>query len=257
MVNTTATTQPSADTGPSTPADTPTRPRRGRGSFRKWRARFIVLLLVAATIFIGIRISQNKAITSAQIDIGAVTLMSQTVPVEAGQPGQVMSVDVKAADKVTTGQQLGTLQVTTTNSEGKPVVSTIKVVAPRDGVVVDDPVTVGSTLQPGKPFAELYDPTKLTFVAEQPLKNLAEISQGMTVTLKADGLSRPLKATVERVVPRVGTDASTLKPGYMKLVMVPKSQNEVSGLVPGLRFKGTVDTGTGKSGAPRLVSVGR
>lgn len=242
--------EPAAETPPAKPA------RPARNNFRKWRARFVVLILLAAAVYAAVWVSQSKMVKAAQIDLGDVTLTSQVVPVETARPGQVVSVDVKAEQKVIAGQQLGTLQVTTTNSEGRPVVSTIVLSAPRTGIVVDDPVTVGSTLQPGQPFVELYDPTQLKFTGQIPLENLSEISPGMTATLKAEGLKGSVKATVQRAVPRVGTSQTDVKSDSLRVVLVPTKPDDVARLVPGLRFTGTVDTSTGPRDRPKLVYIG-
>jgi multidrug resistance efflux pump len=235
------------------PAPPPARSRRA--TFRKWRARFVVLVLVLAAAYSGFLITQSKAGRAAQIDLGTVTLTSQVVPVETPRPGQVLSVDVAAAEKVTAGQQLGTIQVTTADSDGEAVLSTIALSAPRTGIVVDDPVTVGSTLQPGQPFVELYDPTKLTFEGQVPLTDLSELSAGMVATLEAEGLNGSVSATVQRAVPRVGTSQTDVKSNSMRIVLVPTNGTDVTRLVPGLRFTGTVDTGTGPPDRPKLVYV--
>jgi multidrug resistance efflux pump len=236
-------------------SDRPPPSRRRRGSFRKWRARLIVLILVAAAVYFGLRINQVKAGQSAQIDLGTVTLTAQSIPVETPRTGQVVSVTVRAGQKITAGQQVGTLQVTTTNSEGKSVLSTVSLNAPRAGIVVDDPVTVGSTLEPGQPFVELYDPAKFTFSGQVPLENLPELAPGMIATLQAEGLKGSVKAVVQRAVPRVGTSQADVKSDHMRIVLVPKNGNDVAGLVPGLRFTGSVDTGTGEPGRDRLVHL--
>jgi biotin carboxyl carrier protein len=235
----------------------PAAPRPPGATFRKWRARFIVLLLLVAAVFAVIRVTHYRTARASMVDLGTVTLTTQVVPVETPRPGQVMTVDVRAEQNVSAGTALGTIQVTTTNSEGKPVISLLTVSAPRTGIVVDDPVTVGSTLQPGQPFVKLYDPTELRFTGEIPLKDLPVLSAGMTATLTAEGLSRRIKATVQRVVPRVGDNQTDVRPGYLKVVLVPKSEHQVQGLVPGLRFTGSVDTRTGNPDNGHLVSLGR
>jgi multidrug resistance efflux pump len=240
--------------GPATEQPAPARPPAGR--WRKWRARVIVLILIAAAVYLGLTLSQEKASAAAQIDLGTLTLTSQVIPVETARSGEVVSVDVTAAEKVAAGKQLGTLEVITTNSQGNPVVSRLTLTAPRDGIVVDDPVTVGSTLQPGEPFVELYDPTKFIFSGQVALKDLPEIAPGMVATLRAEGLKGSVKAVVQRVVPRVGTTQSDVKPDHLRVVLVPRSENDVAGLVPGLRFTGSVDTSTGEPGRKRLVHLG-
>jgi hypothetical protein len=128
--------------------------------------------------------------------------------------------------------------------------------APRDGIVVDDPVTVGSTLQPGQPFVELYDPTKLTFNGQVSLVDLPQIGPGMVATLRAVGLKRSVQATVQRVVPRVGNNQVDVSPDHLKVVLLPKNAKDMAGLVPGVRFTGTVDTSTGKPGIQKLIYLG-
>lgn len=244
-------------TVPSESDTPPPRGQRSRGSFRKWRARAIVLILVAAAIYFGIRISQGKAVNAAEIDLGTLTLTTQLVPVETARTGQVISVAVAAEQRVTADQKLGVLEVTTTDSQGEPVVSRLTLTAPRSGIVVDDPVTVGTTLQPGEPFVELYDPTKLTFVTQMKLENLPQISRGMIATLKPEGLDRTVKATVQRVVPRVGKDNQPdVNPDSLQVVLVPMDSRDMAGLIPGLRFTGTVDTRTGQPGRNKLVHIG-
>jgi multidrug resistance efflux pump len=255
MVQPTATSPPervARESGSDRPPPSP--PRRGR--LRKWRARLIVLLLIAAAVYLGYRVNQAKTGESARIDLGTVTLTSQVIPVETARTGQVISVNVAAAQKVSTGDRLGSIQVTTNDSNGKPVVSTVNLTAPRDGIVVDDPMPVGSTVQPGLPFVKLYDPAKFVFSGQVPLKNLPQIAPGMVATLQAEGLKGSVKAVVQRVVPRVDDSETDVKPDHMRVVLVPRNADDVAGLVPGLRFTGSVDTRTGQPGRGRLVRLG-
>jgi multidrug resistance efflux pump len=234
----------------------PPRPPR-RGSFRKWRARFIVLLMLAAAVFVFLRLSEGRATDASRIDLRTVTLTAQAIPVETPRAGQVTAVSVSAQQRVKEGDKLGTLQVTTTNSQGRPVLSTLTLTAPRAGIVVEEPVTMGSTLQPGQPFVELYDPAKLTFVTNVPLESLPELAPGMTASLEAEGIDRTVKATVQRIVPRVGTidDSDDVPRNALRVVLVPASAQEVSGLVPGLRFTGSIDTRTGDPDRTKFVSM--
>jgi HlyD family secretion protein len=241
----------------SSGSDTPPPAQPTRSTFGKWRARAIVLILVVAAAYVGFRISQEKTVAAARIDLGTLTLTTQVVPVETARTGQVIAVAVAADQRVTVNQELGVLEVTTINSQGEPVVSRVALTAPRSGVVVDDPVTLGTTLQPGEPFVELYDPTKLTFVTQMKLENLPQIGPGMIATLKPEGLDRTVKASVQRVVPRVGKDNQTgVNADALEVVLVPVDNRDMAGLVPGLRFTGTVDTRTGQPGRNRLVYIG-
>lgn len=274
MVQPTGTTaQDSADPieEPRAPEPPPGRPRGG--GWRKWRARFIVLVLLAAAVLLFLRISSDRESDAARIDLGTVTLTAQPLPVEVAQTGQVIAVSVTAQQRVAAGQRLGTIEVATTDSDGDPKLTRVAVNAPRSGIVIDLPVTVGSSIAPGQPFVELYDPALLRFETHVPLENLPEIAPNMTASLKAEGISRTVHARVQRVVPQVGSleeiEFANANPDpdadadveadvdEMTLVLVPAGAEEVRGLVPGMRFTGYVDTRTGVPGTARLVSLGR
>lgn len=248
---------PTGSQEPVIPEPGPGRPpgRDRRATFRKWRARFIVLVLIVAAVYLGLRVNQTKSGHAAQIDLGTVTLTAQAIPVETSRTGQVVTVDVRAAQRVGTGQQVGELQVITTNSQGNPVTSMVRLTAPSDGVVVDEPATVGTTVQPGVPFVELYDPAKFIFTGEIPLDDLPQIAPGMVATLQAEGLKGEVKAVVDRLVPPVGTGQPNVKSGHMRVVLVPQNKNDVASLVPGLKFTGSVDTRTGGPNSKHFVRL--
>lgn len=241
------------------PAPEPQQPGRpAPGRLRRWRARFVVLVLLAAAVALFLKISSDRATNAARIDLGTVTLTAQSIPVEVPQTGLVTAVSVTAQQRVAAGQRLGTIEVMSTDAQGDPKTTKVDLTAPRAGIVVDMPVTVGSTLQPGQPFLQLYDPTQLAFVAEVTLKDLPEIAPNMTATLKAEGIDRTVRARIQRVVPRVGSPEATADqdPDALRVVLVPASTRDVQGLVPGLRFTGYVNTLTGVPGTPYLVSMG-
>jgi multidrug resistance efflux pump len=263
MVQPSATSSQDADPiqAPRAAEPTPEQPqpvRRSGGGFRKWRARFIVLVLLAAAVLLFVRISSDRADEANHIDLGTVTLTAQEIPVEVPQAGLITAVSVTAQQRVTAGQRIGTIEVTGTDSDGDPKVTKVSLTAPRAGIVVDLPATVGSTVYPGQPFVRLYDPTQLTFETEISLEDLPDIAPTMVATLEAKSIDRKVRARVQRIVPRVGdvtnpeVDLDTLP-----VVLVPDTARDVEGLVPGLRFTGYVDTLTGNPGTPRLVSMGR
>lgn len=237
-------------------APRPARPP-SRGTARKWRARLIVLVLLAAAVGLYVWVSASRATDATHITLGTVTLTAQAIPVETPRAGQVITVSVIAQQQVSAGQKLGTIEVTSTDSQGQPVVSELTLRAPRAGIVIDEPVTMGSTLQPGQPFVSLYDPTKLTFVTDMPLDSLTQIAEGMTARLKAVGTDQTITATVQRIVPRVGTRAATdpVDPKALRMVLVPANNQDVRGLIPGMRFTGTVNTLTGNPGHAKLIEV--
>jgi multidrug resistance efflux pump len=242
-----ATAVAGAETAPSAaPPAAHARPVPARGGgFAKWRARFIVTAMAAGAVFGGIKIAEARSAEAALLGIGPVTLTAEAVPVESLSSGQVTKVLVHAQDRVRKGQVVGTIVTTTANYASKIVRTPVQVKSPSNGIVTQEPLPVGSTLSSGQSLVELYDPADLTFVASVPLADLPKVSSGMTATLTARGLSTPVHAMVDRVVPRVGEGQSDVAPDYAQLVLVPDNPTEVAQLLPGLRFSGSIDTKSG------------
>lgn len=242
-----------ADGGIAPPVE-PVRPKRGT-RLKKWRNRFIVLLMVIAAGAAAMQVVRSQARAASKLDLGELMLTSQPIPVETSLPGLVTAVDVKAGQRVTTGQELGSIRVTTTNSTGHAVLSQRVLKAPRSGVVVDDPMTVGSTLEPGTGFLTLYDPADLTMVTQVPLTYLHEVAPGMIATLTASGVPGSIHAVLQRAVPRIGTNQADVSADHLELVFVAQRPSQVARLIPGLQFTGTIDTSTGRHGTNPVVFV--
>lgn len=230
-------------------------PSRGRG-FRKWRNRFVVLLMVAAAVFAAVRLSRSQAVARTQLHVDNVVLTAQPIEVQSTQPGLVTAVSVQAGEHVTSGEPLGSIDVTTTNSKGRQVTRATVLRAPSSGIVVGDPLPAGSTLQPGTAFVEIYDPAHLQLVTSVPLSYLAKIRAGMTAELSADGVPGEVKATLQRAVPRVGSAAQNVPKDDLQLVFVAAHPEQVAKLIPGLRFSGTIDTRTGSGDTKSAEYIG-
>jgi len=225
--------------------------RRRRGNWKKWRARFAVLLMIAAAAAGGIRLAEARAGAIAQFNLPTVTLTAQAISVETRKTGQVTAVDVTPMQKVTAGQRLGTILTSTTTAAGLERSKSVPLTAPADGIVSGEPRPVGSIVQPGTPFVQLYDPAQLTLDTTVRVQDLPRLSPGMVATLRADGLNQPVEAVVQRVVPRVVEPTSGRLPtsqDRLEVVLVPKRTADVAQLIPGLRFTGSVDTGSAKTG---------
>jgi hypothetical protein len=110
-------------------------------------------------------------------------------------------------------------------------------------------------IRPGDPVATLYDPRTLTFEVAVPARTLQHLRIGMVVTITGSGADKPIRARVDHVVPRVGTDAQA-SPDVLTVVLVPEQGVSVSRFVPGLPFEATVDT-TSAAGAPAAVDTTR
>lgn len=243
----------------------PAAPARS-GGWRTWRARFVVLVMLGGAVAGGRWLVDTRSAAIAQFDLGRVTLVGQPVSVEPTLTGRVISVDVRAGQQVSKGQRLGTLLVMSTTKTGQPLQRAVQLAAPSPGIISSDPAPVGSTVQVGDPFVQLYDPSKLTLDAAVKVSDLSRLSGGMVATLHADGVDRPVRAVIRRVVPQVTqpvTDTAPLsdqearKPSRLHLVLVPQHPSEVADLVPGLYFTGTVDTSTRRPDAGSVLQLTR
>ena len=234
-------------------------PRKRRsGSWARWRARILVVLMIAVAVWAAMQLIRVQDARDASLDLGTVTLTATSIPVETSITGVVTSVQVQPGQRVSRGQYVGRIDVTTTNSDGEAVIKPTALIAPRPGIVADDPMTVGSTLMPGVPFVHLYDPTEMRFEAEVPLTYLPQLAPGMIAELTAEGLDDPIEAVVQRAVPRLegDQDRKLVAADEIKLILVPRHAVDVARMVPGLQFTGDVDTRTGNPDERRSLYVG-
>jgi multidrug resistance efflux pump len=241
----------------SPPASSPA--VRRKPNWKKWRARFVVVLMITGAVLGASRLAQSRGATIAQFDLGTVTLTGHAIPIASSQTGQVSKVKVRAQQQVVAGQTLGTIVTTTMTATGKERRTLVPLKAPAAGVIVGEPAPVGSVVPTGQPFAQMYDPALLTLRTTMRVGDLAKLSPGMTATLHAEGLGRPVEAVVQRVVPRVESQSTDSRlpsrQDRLELVLVPQRMADVRALVPGLRFTGTVDTDSAPASAPDILHV--
>ena len=103
------------------------RTKRPRANVAKWRARGVVVLMVAGAVAGGAELVQMKHAAAQQLSLDTVALTAQPIPVEPTQEGQLSEVDVKAQQRVHTGDVLARLTTTKINAYGKIVHSTLGV----------------------------------------------------------------------------------------------------------------------------------
>jgi multidrug resistance efflux pump len=238
------------------PAGPPPAARRRGGSLRRWRARLLVLVMLAGAVYGGSQLAHLRSHAAALVHIGTVTLTADPIPVQSDRLGLVTSVRVKAHEQVLAGEELGRMTTLSTNGSGKTVRSTVVLQAPVTGIVSDDPMPVGSALQPGDAFVKLYQPSQLTLVAEVAQQDLPKLAPGMRATLTGAELPTPIQAVVGQAIPRVGNDQSGVTADHIAIQLVPTDRRLVAQLVPGLRFEGTVDTQSVRPGERKSVYIG-
>jgi hypothetical protein len=246
------------NTSGRTPPAARGRRRAAPSRWRRWRARLLVLVMVAAAVLGGIRVAELREHKARLIDIGVVTLTAHPVPVETIRPSRVYMVSVRAQQEVLEGQELGRAKSIITTDSGRTIQRNVILRAPIGGIVSYDPPPVGTMLQLGEAFVHLYDPNRLTLVANVPLRQLPKLTPGMKATLRGADLPYPIHAVVRRVVPRAG-EAPPLEaqPDHLPVELLPVRRDYVAKLLPGLRFTGTIDPGTRPPGAEQSIFVQR
>jgi len=102
--------------------------------------------------------------------------------------------DSARARKATAAASLERLRATLRKSE---------IVAPIDGIVVDRLVDPGETVEEGASIATIIDPARIRVEAEVDEFDVARITPGATVTIRADGFEREWQGRVEEIPLRV------------------------------------------------------
>jgi HlyD family secretion protein len=228
-----------------------------RSRWQRWRARLLVLAMIAAAILGGIRIAEQRQYEASLVDIGVVTLTAHPVPIETLRPSRVYMTSVRAQQEVTVGQELGRVTSIITTDSGRTIQRNVVLRAPIDGIVSNDPAAVGTMLQLGEPFVHLYDPDRLTLVASVPLTELPKLTPGMKATLRGADLPDPIEAVVSRVIPRAGDAGAQLQPDSLAVELIPVRRHYVANFLPGLQFTGTVDPSTRPPGARQSIFLQR
>jgi multidrug efflux pump subunit AcrA (membrane-fusion protein) len=226
---------------------------RLRHFLRVLRTVVVVLALLAAAVLGGNHVIRQRLAAKAFVDLGGAVLTAEAVSVGSPDAGVVTDVKVAERSQVRAGQELARVMLTTAGTD-KPQFQDLR--APTAGTVAALDVPVGGVAKAGEPVIILYDQTKLTFQAQVAVKDLRKLRVGMTASVRGPGLTRPIVAKLDHVVPHVGSDplAGTDRITVV-LVPEPAAVAAVSKLVPGLQFRATVDTRTAVGGTPAVNSA--
>jgi multidrug resistance efflux pump len=231
-----------------TPAARPKRSRVG-DLLRALRTLVVVTILVVAAVAGGLYVARDRLAGQVYVKLGDVVLTAEPVPVGTTAAGVVSEIAVSPQTEVSDGDALA--RITVTDPEGESETKVLR--SPIDGVVSEIEVPSGGVATPGQPVVTLYDPARLTFQAEASVEELRKLRLGMGAEIDAKGLGEPIDASLDRVVPRVGTDRAD---GGFTVVFVPAGDlTKVGSLVPGLPFTATVDTRTAPGGRPAVTSA--
>jgi len=228
------------------------KPRRSR--LRAVRTFLTVVVLLAGAAFGGTYVVRQRLAARMFVDIGTAVLTADPIPVGSADAGVVTEVLVSGQVRVTAGQDLARIRVTANGTSPTPPTQILR--APVAGTVSAVNVNAGSVARAGEPVITLYDQTKITFQAQVPISQLRQLRLGMTAAITGPGISHAVSATLDHVVPRVGTDPLT---GNDRLTVVlapqPDDVATVSKLVPGLQFNAIVNTNTAAGWTPAINSA--
>lgn len=229
----------------------PAKPRRRRSPWRALRTAVVLLALIAGAVFGGRYIVQDRLAEQAYVDIGSAVLTAEAIPVGSTSAGVVTELLVAEQDEVREGEVLARVRLTANPAEGPAPVEVLR--APADGRVSATNVEIGGVARAGEPVVTLYDQSELTFQAQVPAEQLPELRLGMIAYLTGPSLDEPITATVERVQPRMLTDAAA-PADRLTVVLEPRAEDaaRVRTLLPGLPFQATVDTKSATDTTPAV-----
>jgi multidrug resistance efflux pump len=86
----------------------------------------------------------------------------------------------------------------------------VDVQSPIDGVVIAEPVAVGSNVAAGSPIVSIVDPSALYVTANIEETNIARVKVGQPVTVHVDALGADIPGKVEAVTPATSAVFSML-----------------------------------------------
>lgn len=265
---------PRADAGPAVDPDSPFREERARQSRERARAIategrshtllawLVVVVILAAAAYAGVRLTGYRLAGEAKLDVGPAVLAASPVDVPAPADGQVVRLFVHPSQRVHRGATLARVRLFGTGPGGRPTSSPATLTAPIDGVVGSVAAPRGDAVRRGDTVVQLYEPRADTFQATVSTATLGRLRRGMHATLASPALAHPLAAVVDHVIdPTTASDAQPPQPGRattagtMTLVLRPVHPAALGQLVPGLTVDAVVDTSTAPEHAPSLVRV--
>jgi multidrug resistance efflux pump len=235
------------------PAKKVEKKQRGRRFLRSLRTFVVVLILIAGAAAGGYYVVEKRLAAQTYVEVGSAVLTASPVNVSMSDGGVVTTLLVAPQARVAQGQELA--YVTIPANGTKPTETKI-VRAPSMGTVAAVNVAIGNVTQPGQPLITMYDQRKLSFHAQVRAEDLKHLRLGMTAYISGPGLDHKVKATIQRVVPKVGGDP-VKDSDKLTVVLVPDPNDvtTVGTLVPGLQFKASIDTKTATGRTPAVNSA--
>jgi multidrug resistance efflux pump len=202
--------------GPTT-AEAPPATRTRRRIFSR-----AVLLPVLAVLLIAAAAFGFNTYREGQLYVSTDNALLTGQPVQVGSmnAGRVESILPSIGSSVHKGDVIAHVTLPSQvrmGQNGQPIFdflgaddSRVDVQAPIDGVVIAEPVGIGSNVSAGQAIVSLVDPTQLWVNANIEETNVAKLKPGQPVTVHVDALNGDIPGKVEAVTPATANVFSLL-----------------------------------------------
>lgn len=208
---------------------------RRRATGRRWRARILLVAVVAACITVGIVQGHERVVRAGRIAFSEVTLVGDPIDVVTTSPASVVSIAVRPGETVAAGDVLATLDTIRPAPAGGEQRVRTTLTAPVDAVVAAVPTNAGASLLAGGPVVRLYEPDKLHFEIELPLNDTTELRIGQRGLFSTEDVE-PVAATLVSIEPALtpGRDGRAVAVA----TLLPDDPGDLEHLLVGLPFEG-------------------
>jgi multidrug resistance efflux pump len=208
------TTAPPSTNGASSDGTPPPEDGEGRvasnrfGRVNRRSFRRIVIPVVAVVAIIAVIIGVYTYVTS-QWYVSTDNAQVDGTPVQVGSlnAGRVEAINVQVGSSVNKGDVLARVILPT--QVGSALVRE-GISAPFDGTVIDVPVGVGATVQPGQGVVTMVDPNTLYVNANIDETSVRHVAIGDPVDVHLDALNETVTGTVESITPASAATFSLL-----------------------------------------------
>jgi multidrug resistance efflux pump len=205
---------PAADEATMDPAEAP---RRRPAIFnRRVLLPLLAVILIAAAIF-GFNTYRDGQL---YVSTDNAQLTAQPVQVGAMNAGRVEAILPTIGQRVQKGDviaQVGLPSQIGTGQNGQPKLgflavgdTQVDVQAPLDGIVIAEPVAVGTSVIAGQPIVTIVDPTQLWVNANIEETNIARVRIAQAVTVHVDALNADVPGKVDVITPATAATASLM-----------------------------------------------
>ena len=235
-------------------------PPTGRIRLAAIRSWLIVLAMIAAATYAGLRITEERLAAEPLVPLGTATLVATSTSVRAPATSEVVAVLVDPSQGVQRGTPLVRLRVFDSGAARVPASrGTTTVTSPIDGVTTAVLAREGGALERGSPVVELFDPRSAWFELAVEPDELAGLARGMDVTLTSTVACGSIGATISDIRPPAAatTSAAGHETPLPTRVLEPTDTAQLRSLVPGLQFEATVDTESVPEDAREIVRIER